>query len=76
MFEDQLNDHFSLDSNSWDKVLEHTNRRDLLGRRMNEQKLECPSCGTRQVQLVSYINTTPALWKCRKCREQFEWEGV
>ncbi|CAH9016554.1 putative thioredoxin [Vibrio phage 193E37-1] len=41
---------------------------------MNENKLKCPECDTRQVQLVGYIDITPAQWKCRKCKHKFEWE--
>ena len=52
-----------------------TVRREQLGKRMNEQKLECPECNTRQVQLIGYIETYPAQWKCRKCKHKFEWEG-
>lgn len=54
---------------------ESTSRRESLGKLMNEQKLECPSCHTRQVQLVDYIDTKPAQWKCRHCKHNFEWEG-
>ncbi len=50
-------------------------RRELLGKRMNKQKLECPECGTRQVQLVGYLNIKPAEWKCRHCKHEFNWEG-
>ncbi|QZI87141.1 hypothetical protein MYOV085v1_p0122 [Vibrio phage 355E48.1] len=53
-----------------------TVRREQLGKRMNEQKLECPECNTRQVQLIGYMETYPAQWKCRKCKHKFEWEGV
>ena len=51
-------------------------RREELGKRMNEQKLECPECNTRQVQLVGYIDIYPAQWKCRRCKHNFEWEGA
>lgn len=54
---------------------ETTIRREELGKRMNEQQLECPECCTRQVQLVGYINIKPAQWKCRHCKHNFEWEG-
>ncbi len=53
----------------------HTNRRIELGKRMNAQKLECPECGTRQVQLVGYMSIIPAKWRCRYCKHRFEWEG-
>lgn len=53
-----------------------TLRREELGKGMNEQKLECPECGTRQVQLVGYIDIYPAQWKCRHCKHNFEWEGA
>ena len=60
----------------FDALWEGTDRREQLGKRMNEQKLECPECNTRQVQLIGYIETYPAQWKCRKCKHKFEWEGV
>lgn len=50
-------------------------RREGLGKRMNEQKLECPECKTRQVQLIGYLNIKPAEWRCRRCRYHFSWEG-
>lgn len=52
-----------------------TERRIMLGKRMNQQKLECPECKTRQVQLVGYIDIVPAQWRCRHCKHCFEWEG-
>jgi ribosomal protein L37AE/L43A len=57
-------------------IMTVTDRRSELGKRMNEKKLECPACRTRQVQLVGYMNIVPAQWKCRKCKHKFEWEGV
>ena len=54
---------------------ETTQRRIELGKRMNAQKLCCPECKTRQVQLVGYINIKPAEWRCRHCKHEFTWEG-
>lgn len=39
----------------------------------------CPECGdltpdVNQVQLVDYVNTIPAKWKCRVCKHKFEFE--
>lgn len=56
------------------ELVKGAERRDLLGRRMNDQKLQCPECGTRQVQLMSY-SEVPAQWRCRHCKHGFEWEG-
>lgn len=50
-------------------------RRIALSKLMNQSKLECPVCHTRQIQLVGYINIYPAQWKCRMCKHKFEWEG-
>ncbi|QXN60167.1 hypothetical protein KUA24_100 [Vibrio phage HNL01] len=60
-----------------DCVMGHAKRREFLGELMNTEKLECPACKTRQVQLIGYIDITPAKWKCRTqgCRTVFEWEG-
>ena len=60
----------------WDKVLSYGDRCKELGMRMNQQKLQCPKCSTRQVQLVGYINIKPAQWRCRQCKHNFDWEGV
>ncbi|AUR84673.1 hypothetical protein NVP1063O_006 [Vibrio phage 1.063.O._10N.261.45.C7] len=57
------------------QMFEWADRRESLGKRMNEQQLECPECCTRQVQLVGYIDIKPAQWKCRHCKHKFEWEG-
>ena len=57
-----------------ENALKHADRRELLGREMNRQKLCCPACGNRQVQLLAYINTKPANWKCRGCGKKFVWE--
>lgn len=57
------------------KMFEYADRRVLLGKRMNEQGLECPECHTRQVQLVGYMDIKPAQWRCRHCKHKFEWEG-
>ncbi|CAH9015233.1 putative thioredoxin [Vibrio phage 424E50-1] len=59
-----------------DWLLSTADRRDLLGKRMNEQKLTCPKCDRPQVQLIGYIDIVPAQWKCRLCKHKFEWEGV
>ncbi|AUR89039.1 hypothetical protein NVP1121O_011 [Vibrio phage 1.121.O._10N.286.46.C4] len=59
----------------WAEVFKLSQRRELLGVRMNYQKLSCPECDTRQVQLIGYINIVPAVWKCRGCKHEFEWEG-
>lgn len=56
-------------------MIKSSKRRELLGKRMNQQKLCCPECNTRQVQLVGYISDYPAKWKCRHCKYKFEWEG-
>tara|TARA_R110002012_G_C11356886_1_gene580330 strand:+ start:346 stop:636 length:291 start_codon:yes stop_codon:yes gene_type:complete len=72
---DLLKNIINKSCNDQSKMLEYANRRETLGERMNKQKLECPECGTRQVQLVSYIDTYPAQWKCRHCKEEFVWEG-
>ena len=50
-------------------------RRVELGKRMNSQKLCCPECKTRQVQLVGYIDIIPAEWRCRHCKYEFNWES-
>lgn len=57
------------------KMFEYADRRVLLGKRMNEQGLECPKCHTRQVQLTGYMDIKPAQWLCRHCKHKFEWEG-
>lgn len=58
-----------------DPLQYHTSlRREALGKMMNEHKLSCPECKTRQVQLVGYINIHPAQWKCRHCKYEFSWE--
>ena len=60
---------------SWFKdAMDQSNRREYLGKMMNEHKLSCPECKTRQVQLVGYINIHPAQWKCRHCKHEFSWE--
>ena len=59
----------------WIKVDIDCTRREDLGKRMNLLKLCCPVCETRQVQLIKYIDTYPAQWKCRHCKHTFEWEG-
>lgn len=56
-------------------AMDQSKRRECLGKMMNEHKLSCPECKTRQVQLVGYINIHPAQWKCRHCKEEFVWEG-
>lgn len=35
--------------------------------------VECPSCKSRQVQLIQYFEK-PAEWKCRVCKCKFDWE--
>ena len=55
-------------------LLQSSERRLILSKRMNEQKLKCPECDTRQVQLIGYINISPAQWRCRHCKHKFEWE--
>lgn len=57
------------------KVYDHITRRVQLSTLMNKYKLICPSCGTRQVQLVGYMDIYPAQWRCRHCKHEFEWEG-
>lgn len=34
----------------------------------------CPDCDSLQVQLMAYIATTPAQWRCRRCRTHFTYE--
>ena len=34
----------------------------------------CPKCCTRQVQLRRYVDVSPAQWKCRMCKHDFEYE--
>lgn len=46
-----------------------TIRRKHLGR----NRPKCPTCGTKQVQLISYIGV-PAEWKCRHCTTKFIYE--
>jgi len=46
------------------------NRRERLGKQMNVEKLTCPECETRQLQLIAYLDE-PAKWKCRRCRHIF-----
>ena len=59
-----------------ENALKHADRRELLGREMNRKKLCCPECGNRQVQLLAYIDTKPADWKCRGCSHRFVWEPI
>lgn len=81
---DKLHDAVSL---LWEKLREDSDinslheemnkiadRRTYLGKMMNTHELGCPKCTTRQVQLVGYANITPAKWKCRHCKHEFEWE--
>lgn len=56
------------------QVIRFAERREFLGKQMNTKKLECDNCGTRQIQLVSYIDCVPAKWKCRLCAHKFYWE--
>lgn len=71
----KLEDDWEPNGDYWEKVESYCSRREDLGRRMNRLKLECPECNTRQVQLVKYMDTYPAQWKCRHCKHKFEWEG-
>ena len=52
--------------------------RRLCERREALQSLQpsCPSCRDVQVQLVEYIFTVPAIWKCRICHQRFEKDLV
>lgn len=59
-------------TNSW--VCDITDRREMLSAEINKQKKCCPSCGTRQIQLIGYMDIIPAQWKCRRCKHKFEWE--
>lgn len=34
----------------------------------------CAECGTKQVQLVSYMAPIPATWKCRHCKRIWDEE--
>jgi hypothetical protein len=35
----------------------------------------CPKCGEReQMQLVEWVNTIPAQWRCRTCKHAFTHE--
>ncbi len=35
----------------------------------------CPNCGqSYTLQLIAYIDTVPARWRCRLCRHSFEHE--
>lgn len=45
-------------------------RREALGKAMNTQKLRCPKCDTRQLQLLYHIDR-PAKWRCRHCKHTF-----
>ncbi len=73
---DQMNKIIDNACNSQLEMVKCADRKKLLGERMNDQKLECPECHTRQVQLVDYIDVIPAQWKCRHCKHKFEWEGA
>lgn len=55
-------------------ALKHADRREWLGKEMNRQKLCCPECGDRQIQLLAYIQTEIADWRCRCCGHRFEWD--
>ena len=72
---DRMEDVINKACASQNHMIALANRRDLLGKRMNQQKLECSECNTRQVQLIGYIDINPAKWKCRKCKHVFNWEG-
>ncbi len=58
-----------------DELFMVADRRVELGKRMNKQKLSCPTCQARQIQLIGYMDVVPAKWKCRKCKCEFLWEG-
>ncbi len=36
----------------------------------------CPKCDTDQVQLIEYIESDVAKWKCRHCRQKFYFELI
>lgn len=60
-----------------EEALRRAERREYLGKEMNRQKMCCPMCETRQIQLLAYIEHKPANWKCRKCGKcgfRFEWD--
>ena len=69
-----MNEIIDKSCNSQIKMIESADRRGYLGELMNKHKLECPECKTRQVQLIGYIDIFPAQWKCRRCKNKFEWE--
>ncbi|MFD2235979.1 1,2-phenylacetyl-CoA epoxidase subunit PaaD [Aureimonas populi] len=48
-----------------------TGRRALFG----EQAVECPQCGSADTQVLSEFGSTSckALWRCRSCREPFDY---
>lgn len=54
--------------------IESTTQRRLHLSEQANLHLTCPSCQSDQVQLIAYMNQTPAHWRCRTCHKGFEWE--
>ena len=52
-------------------ALRWASRREYLGK----NAIPCPSCKTKQVQLIDYFYV-PAQWKCRHCFLKFTFEPV
>lgn len=72
---DKMNELIDKACMSQNDMIAAADRRDLLGKRMNQQQLTCPECDRPQLQLIGYIDIVPAQWKCRLCKHKFEWEG-
>ena len=49
----------------------HNSRRALFG----EQQVACPQCGSDETEVLSEFGSTSckALWRCRRCREPFDY---
>lgn len=41
---------------------------------LRDHKIACPKCNANQIQLIGYIETYPARWRCRECGHKFEFE--
>ena len=72
---DDLLAHATRQSVFFNEIAGLADRRERLCKQMNIEKLKCRDCGTRQLQLVAYLNE-PARWKCRRCRHVFTKELI
>lgn len=60
-----------LSEDDWERIEQRVDRRDFLCR----HPPKCPECGADQVQLMAYIDVTPAEWRCRvDRRHRFTFE--